>query len=138
MQQVIQKYVAWGERLRKAGVLQGGEKLTDEPGRVMRGNGGQVRVTDGPYSETKEVLGGYYIVAADNYDRAVELARDCPHFEYGGTIEVRQIDTVRRMNETPGLVDHLFRERAGQMVAWLTRVFGPRTSSSPKRSCRTR
>ncbi len=94
IQQVIQKYVAWGERLRVAGVLQGGEKLTDEPGRVMRGNGGQVRVTDGPYSETKEVLGGYYIVAADNYDRAVDLARDCPHFEYGGTLEVREIDTV--------------------------------------------
>ncbi|HJR60417.1 MAG TPA: YciI family protein [Vicinamibacterales bacterium] len=94
MQQVIQKYVAWGDRLRSAGVLEGGEKLADEPGKVMRGRNGQVRITDGPYSETKEVLGGYYIVAADSYEKALTLARDCPHFEYGGTIEVREVDTM--------------------------------------------
>lgn len=94
MQQVIQKYMAWSERLRGAGLFQDGQKLTDEPGRVMRRRGGTVRVTDGPYSETKEVLGGYYIVQAENYDRAVEIARDCPHLEYGGTIEVREIDSL--------------------------------------------
>ena len=94
MQQVIQKYVAWGDRLRHAGVLEGGQKLADEPGRVMRGRNGQIRVTDGPYSETKEVLGGYYVISAPSYDKAVELAGDCPHLEYGGTIEVRQIDTM--------------------------------------------
>lgn len=94
MQRVIQKYVAWGDRLREAGVLEGGQKLADEPGRVLRSRNGQVRVTDGPYSETKELLGGYYIVSAENYEQAVELTRDCPHFEYSGTIEVRQIDTM--------------------------------------------
>lgn len=92
MQKIIEKYVAWGKRLRERGVMRGGEKLTDEPGKVMRANEGQVRVTDGPYSETKEILGGFYVIEADGYDRAVEHARDCPHFEYGGTIEVRQID----------------------------------------------
>ena len=94
MQHVIRKYVAWGDRLREAGLLKGGEKLADEPGRVIRAGNGQVRVTDGPYSETKEVLGGYYIVSAATYDEAVELARDCPHLEYGGTIEVREIDSM--------------------------------------------
>jgi hypothetical protein len=94
MQQVIEKYVAWGGRLRAAGVLEGGQKLADEPGRVMRGSNGQVRVTDGPYSETKEVLGGYYIVSASGYDQAVDLARDCPHLEYGGAIEVREVDSM--------------------------------------------
>jgi len=94
MQKVIEKYVAWGDRLRKAGRLEGGQKLADEPGRVMRGQNGQIRITDGPYSETKEVLGGYYIVAAGTYDEAVDLARDCPHLEYGGTIEVREIDSM--------------------------------------------
>jgi hypothetical protein len=53
-----------------------------------------MRVTDGPYSETKEVLGGYYIVSADSYERAIDLARDCPHFDYGGAIEVRELDTM--------------------------------------------
>ena len=94
MQEMIEKYVAWGEKLRKAGVLEGGQKLADEPGKVMTARNGEVRVTDGPYSETKEVLGGYYIVAASNYEKAVELARDCPHFQYGGTIEVREIDPM--------------------------------------------
>jgi hypothetical protein len=94
MQQVIQKYVAWGDRLRQSGVLQGGQKLADEPGMIMRAKNGRIRVTDGPYSETKEVLGGYYIVSADTYDGAIDLARDCPHFEYGGTIEVREVDSM--------------------------------------------
>jgi hypothetical protein len=94
MQQVIEKYMAWGEKLRAAGILREGQKLTDEPGRVMRRKDGQVRVTDGPYSETKEILGGYYMIEAASYDQAVEYARDCPQFEYGGTVEIRQIDQL--------------------------------------------
>jgi hypothetical protein len=94
MQHVIQKYMAWGDKLRNSGILQDGQKLTDEPGRVIRTNGGQTRVTDGPYSETKEVLGGYYTIAAGTYDEAVEIAGTCPHVEYGGTIEVRQVDDL--------------------------------------------
>ena len=94
MQQMIEQYVAWGEGLRKKGVFEGGQKLADEPGKVMKARNGEVRITDGPYSETKEVLGGYYIVAAADYEKAVELARDCPHFQYGGTIEVREIDAM--------------------------------------------
>jgi hypothetical protein len=94
MQKIIEKYVRWGKRLREAGVMHGGEKLTDEPGRVMRRKDNQVRVTDGPYSETKEVLGGYYLIEAASYDQAVDLARDCPQLDYGGTIEVRQVDKM--------------------------------------------
>jgi len=94
MQKVIEKYVAWGRRLREKGVMRGGEKLTDEPGKVMRSANGQVRVTDGPYSESKEVLGGYYLLEADSYEQAVEYAKDCPQLEYGGTIEVRQVDVM--------------------------------------------
>ena len=94
MQQVLEKYMAWGKRLREAGLMHAGEKLTDEPGRVLRSKNGQVRVTDGPYSETKEVLGGYYIIEAASYEQAIERSRDCPHLEYGGTIEVRQVDMM--------------------------------------------
>ena len=94
MQKVIEKYIAWGDKLKKKGVVQGGHKLTDEPGRVMRRKDGQVRVTDGPYSESKEILGGYYMIEAPSYEQAIEYARDCPQLDYGGTIEVRQIDTM--------------------------------------------
>ena len=71
-----------------------GDKLTDEPGRVMRRKDGQVRVTDGPYSESKEVLGGYYMIEADSYEKAVELRARLPAARYGGTIEVRQVDVM--------------------------------------------
>jgi hypothetical protein len=94
MQQIIEKYMKWGQKLRTAGILIGSDKLTEEPGRVMRGKNGQVRVTDGPYSETKEVLGGYYTIEAASYEQALDRARDCPHLEYGGTIEVRQVDDM--------------------------------------------
>ena len=94
MQKVIEKYVAWGARLRQAGLVSESHKLAGEPGKVLRAKGGQLRVTDGPYSETKEILGGYYVVEANSYDEAIERSRDCPHIEYGGTIELRQVDTM--------------------------------------------
>jgi len=94
IQKVIEKYVAWGTRLKQAGLLSESHKLTDEPGKVVRAPGGAVRVTDGPFSETKEILAGYYVIEAESYDRAVDHTRDCPHLEYGGTIEVRQVDDM--------------------------------------------
>jgi hypothetical protein len=94
MQKVIEKYMAWGDRLRAAGIITDGQKLTDEPGKVVRRQNGQLRATDGPYSETKEVLGGYYTIQAESYEQAIERASDCPHLEYGGTIEVREIDVM--------------------------------------------
>lgn len=96
MQKIVEKYIAWGKKLREAGIIQSSDKLTDEPGRVMRRTDGQVRVTDGPYSESKEVLGGYYIIEAASYDNAVEHARSCPHLDYGGTIEVREVEVMGR------------------------------------------
>ena len=57
---------------------------------MIRAKDGKPKSTDGPYSETKEVLGGYYMIEAANYDEAVQRTLDHPHLEYGGTIEVRQ------------------------------------------------
>ena len=94
MQKVIEKYQAWGKRLREQGLIHGSHKLKDEPGKVMRSKDGQIRVTDGPYSESKEILGGFYIIEADDYAQAIERSRDCPHLSYGGTVEVRQVDFV--------------------------------------------
>jgi hypothetical protein len=87
MQTATEKYMAW---VHKPFTVDSG-RLAADPGRVMRASKGQVRTTDGPYSETKEVLGGYYTIEAANYDAAVALAKDHPHLEYGGTIEVRQV-----------------------------------------------
>jgi hypothetical protein len=92
MQKAIEKYMAWRAKLQNQGILRGGQKLADDVGKVLRGSNPAVRVTDGPYSETKEVLGGYFLLEAPDYAAAVKASRDCPHLAYGGTIEVRQVD----------------------------------------------
>ncbi len=85
-QKATEKYMAWLEKPFNVG----SGRLAPDPGRVMRSENGKTAVTDGPYSETKEVLGGYYLIEAANYDEAVQRSLDHPHLEYGGTIEVRQ------------------------------------------------
>ncbi len=75
MQKAIEKFMAWGQKLRNDGIYLGSNKLTNDAGKVMRGKNRQPRVTDGPYSETKEVLGGYYMIEAPNYEKAVEFSR---------------------------------------------------------------
>ena len=94
IQQAIEKYMAWGARLRDAGLLVGSNKLTDNPGLVVRGRNGDLRVTDGPFTEGKEVLGGYYTIQAQSYEEAVREVRDCPHLQYGGAIEIREIEEM--------------------------------------------
>jgi len=89
-QKGMAKYRAWGNQARQAGFLAGSNKLMDDGGKVMRG---KTLVTDGPYSETKELLGGYYLIEAADYDEAVRRAKDHPHLEHG-TIEVRQIEKL--------------------------------------------
>ena len=91
MQQVVQRYNEWAGKLAQEGRMAGGEKLTDEPGRVMRRDGEKAVVKDGPYSETKEVLGGFFLINAESYDDAVAVCQDCPHLDYG-TIEIRALD----------------------------------------------
>jgi hypothetical protein len=90
---LIEEYRAWGQRLAAEGKLVGSHKLTDDGGRHLRKRGNEILVTDGPFAEAKEVLGGYYIVTASSYDEAVEIAKTGPHIRYG-RIEVRKVDLV--------------------------------------------
>ncbi len=94
IQTVIQKYNAWTKKLQDSGRLVGLNKLRDEYGRTINGFGAGQTVTDGPFAETKEVIGGYWIITAASYDEAVEWARDCPTLEYGGRMEVREIEDL--------------------------------------------
>lgn len=86
-QQAMEKYMAWMNKPFNIG----SGRLAPEPGRVMRPGANGPSVTDGPYSETKEMLGGYYMIEAADYDQAVQRALDHPHLRYGGTIEVRHV-----------------------------------------------
>jgi hypothetical protein len=94
IQAVIEKYMRWGNGLRERGLLVSSDKLRDGEGRMLRpGPNGPV-VTDGPFTEAKEVLGGYFAVTASSYDEAEAIARTCPHLEYGGSIEIRVVDEM--------------------------------------------
>lgn len=87
MQKAMEKYMAW----RKAPFTVDGKRLADDTGKVLRSKGGKAAASDGPYSETKEVLGGYYTIEAADYDEAVKISLTHPHLEYGGTIELRKV-----------------------------------------------
>lgn len=91
MQSIIQRYMEWTERLAEKGHLRLGHKLKDGEGRILNGAGAAMTVIDGPFSETKEILGGLWIIEADDYDSAVQLVSDCPHLEHG-TLAIRAID----------------------------------------------
>jgi hypothetical protein len=94
IQKAMGKYQSFRQMLKDKKLWVSSHKLADEPGKVLRGNANSLKVSDGPYSETKEWLGGYYLIEAPNYKAAVELARACPHLEYGGTVEVREVDPM--------------------------------------------
>jgi hypothetical protein len=95
MQAVIARYGAWRDELQRNGKFAGGHKLRDGEGRLMRRNGAKVVVTDGPFTEGKEVIGGFFIIEAPSYDEAVSIANSCPHLEFG-TIEVREVEIAQR------------------------------------------
>ncbi|HEV3485821.1 MAG TPA: YciI family protein [Vicinamibacterales bacterium] len=86
IQAVIEKYGAWVRRIGGSG-----HKLRDGEGRVMVRKDGGVSVTDGPYAEAKEIMGGFMIINANDYDEAVRHCQESPHLDYG-SIEIRQVD----------------------------------------------
>lgn len=94
IQAVISEYVGWRNKIEQQGKLIGGEKLADEGGKHLSMQNGEIRVTDGPYAEIKEALGGYFAIKASDYDEAVEISKTCPHLKYGGRIELRKIEAA--------------------------------------------
>jgi hypothetical protein len=72
--------------------MRGGDRLRPAASATtLRIKNGQRLLSDGPFAETKEQLGGYYVVEADNLDEAVEWASKMPHLEGGGSVEIRPI-----------------------------------------------
>jgi hypothetical protein len=85
LQKTTEKYMDW----RQKSFTVDGHRL-DQPGRVVQKKSNGVSVSDGPFSEGREVLGGYYTVEAANFDEAVKLALTNPHIDFG-TIEIREV-----------------------------------------------
>ena len=89
MQAHMTEVFAWIESHSKRGILSAAQPLTPE-GRVVSGeNGGTV--SDGVFAESKEAVGGYFIVNAQTMDEAVNIARTSPIIKHGGKLEVRHI-----------------------------------------------
>ena len=93
MQGKVERYQAWIDKIHSSGRHVASEKLGEEGDKVLRLQEGRLSIVDGPYSEAKEVVGGFYVFRADNYEEAIQLTRECPFLEEG-RIEIRQTDPM--------------------------------------------
>lgn len=91
MQENIGKWMAWVDKLAKAGKYEGGEPLLPT-GKIIKGN--NKTVTDAAFAEDKEIIGGYFIINAADYDEAVALCEDYPDYAIGGSVVIRQIQKM--------------------------------------------
>jgi hypothetical protein len=89
MQSHMGKWIAWVEKLKKHGSYVSGEPLLPG-GKLVSGK--NKSVTDGPYTEGKEVVGGYFVIKAKDYDEAVKITKDdYPDFDLNGSVQIRQV-----------------------------------------------
>jgi hypothetical protein len=102
IQSAIDKFYAWHERLVNEGRMKAGQRLAREKKIVSKHP-----VTDGPFAETKEVIGGYWFILAGSLEEAARLAAENPCLACGLSYEIRPIESERASafkvtNETPG------------------------------------
>ncbi|UMY65441.1 MULTISPECIES: YciI family protein [unclassified Flavobacterium] len=87
----IQSWMAWMQDLGEKGILAGGEPLQTTGKQV---NGKEKVVTDGPFVEAQEMVGGYLVINAHDIDEAVAIAKGCPIFNEDGKVEVRPLQKL--------------------------------------------
>lgn len=89
LQQVMQKWMTWMKELGQKGHLKDQGHPLERTGKLV--NGKQKAVTDGPFAEAKDIVGGYSLIEARDLEQAAELSKGCPIFESGGAVEVRPV-----------------------------------------------
>jgi len=89
MQTQMGKWFAWQGKMEAAGVVETGHAL--ESSNIRRVSGPERTVTDLTAAEVKEIVGGYYIVKAADFDAAAKIAEDYPDYHLGGTVEIREV-----------------------------------------------
>jgi hypothetical protein len=94
IQALLARYVAWREGLIQRDIYRGSQKLIDRTGRRLRTQNGNILITEGPFSESQEVLGGFFVIEVPTYEDAVEVSRTCPNLVDGNLIEIRQLDPI--------------------------------------------
>lgn len=90
MQAIFTKWKTWIDSMKEKGQYIAGDPLEERPAKVLREPHGG-KVSDGPYAEAKEIVGGYMLIKAASFDEAVEIAKGAPSYSYGGCVEVRQL-----------------------------------------------
>ena len=89
---IFQQYGEFTEGIQKSGAFQAGDPLQPTSAAItVRGRNGNAVTSDGPFAETSEQLGGYYIVEAKSRDEALAIAARVPAVRFGGSVEVRPI-----------------------------------------------
>ncbi len=89
---IVGEYKSWAGELAKRERLVAGEKLADEPGKLLSTSGEQVAVVDASWTGKDDIVTGFFQIRAESYEEAIEISRTCPHVRYGKHIELRQID----------------------------------------------
>jgi len=89
MQKTMEKWMAWFKELGAKGHMKDPGHPLEFTGKVVQGK--QKTVNDGPYAESKDIVGGYTLIEAKDLAQATELAKGCPILEVGGSVEVRPI-----------------------------------------------
>jgi hypothetical protein len=89
MEQMMQKWMAWMKQLGDKGHIKDIGHPLESTGKLVKGK--QKAVTDGPFAETKDIVGGYTLIEARDLEEAVELSKGCPIFEVEGAVEVRPV-----------------------------------------------
>jgi hypothetical protein len=92
LEEAMGRWGAWVGELSKQSAFKGGEPVAED-GRVVTGK--RKAVTDGPFGETKDIVGGYLLVTAPSLDIATEMARGCPILDADGTVEVRELREMK-------------------------------------------
>ena len=92
MQQTMQKWRSWFKELGEKGHLKDIGHPLENAGKVVKGK--QKAVTDGPFAEAKDVVGGFTLIQARDLEQAAELSKGCPILEVGGSVEVRPIQVL--------------------------------------------
>ena len=89
---IMRDYGEWVRSLTESGHhLAGAQLVPTANARSIRGGNGKATITDGPYAETKEQLGGYHLMECRDFDEALAMAKRIPTIPHGGTVEVRQV-----------------------------------------------
>ena len=88
MQARMGQWFAWNTKMQEAGISDHGEALHPHGKRI---SGNDRTITDMAFTEVKELIGGYYLINAKDYDHASEIAQDYPDYDLGGTVEIREI-----------------------------------------------